>query len=152
MSFSLQYDEFRNLRTLHATLIFDTLKSFLCAPATVKRAFFKAIFVAFCWGVRDQTMNRYGVLQLPLGNQGIWSTPTSTGSPDTDTEAEFVASATENIEKNFSYYFHHCFICRPSKFHCADGCWDRNQDRSNWCIDSQTLDLIRNRLDLIRLG
>ncbi len=27
----------------------------------------------------------------------------------------------------------------PLRFHCADGCWDRTQDRCNWCIDSQTL-------------
>jgi hypothetical protein len=26
----------------------------------------------------------------------------------------------------------------PLGFHCADGCWDRTQDRCNWCIDSQT--------------
>jgi hypothetical protein len=25
------------------------------------------------------------------------------------------------------------------RFHCADGCWDRTQDRYNWCIGSQTL-------------
>ncbi len=22
----------------------------------------------------------------------------------------------------------------PLRFHCADGCWDRTQDRCNWCI------------------
>ncbi len=22
----------------------------------------------------------------------------------------------------------------PLRFHCADGCWDRTQDRYNWCI------------------
>jgi hypothetical protein len=27
----------------------------------------------------------------------------------------------------------------PLRFHCADGCWDRTQDRCNWCISSQTL-------------
>jgi hypothetical protein len=27
----------------------------------------------------------------------------------------------------------------PLRFHCADGCWDRTQDRCNWCIGSQTL-------------
>ncbi len=27
----------------------------------------------------------------------------------------------------------------PLGFHCADGCWDRTQDRCNWCIGSQTL-------------
>ncbi len=27
----------------------------------------------------------------------------------------------------------------PLRFHCADGCWDRTQDRCSWCIDSQTL-------------
>jgi hypothetical protein len=37
----------------------------------------------------------------------------------------------------------------PLRFHCADGCWDRTQDRCIWCIDSQIalttwLDLIRN--------
>ncbi len=26
----------------------------------------------------------------------------------------------------------------PLRFHCADGCWDRIQDRCNWCIGSQT--------------
>ncbi len=26
----------------------------------------------------------------------------------------------------------------PLRFHCADGCWDRTQDRCNWCIGSQT--------------
>jgi hypothetical protein len=25
----------------------------------------------------------------------------------------------------------------PLRFHCADGCWDRTQDRCNWCIGSQ---------------
>jgi hypothetical protein len=25
------------------------------------------------------------------------------------------------------------------RFHCADGCWDRKQDRCNSCISSQTL-------------
>jgi hypothetical protein len=27
----------------------------------------------------------------------------------------------------------------PLRFHCADGCWDRTQDRRNWYIGSQTL-------------
>jgi hypothetical protein len=27
----------------------------------------------------------------------------------------------------------------PLTFHCAGGCWDRTQDRCNWCIGSQTL-------------
>ncbi len=27
----------------------------------------------------------------------------------------------------------------PLRFHCADGCWDRTQDRCSWCIGSQTL-------------
>ncbi len=27
----------------------------------------------------------------------------------------------------------------PLRFHCADGCWKRTQDRCNWCIGSQTL-------------
>jgi hypothetical protein len=27
----------------------------------------------------------------------------------------------------------------PLRFHCADGCWDRAQDRCNWCIGCQTL-------------
>jgi hypothetical protein len=27
----------------------------------------------------------------------------------------------------------------PLRFHCADGCWDRTQDRCNLCIGSQTL-------------
>jgi hypothetical protein len=26
----------------------------------------------------------------------------------------------------------------PHRFHCADGCWDRTQDRCNWCSGSQT--------------
>jgi hypothetical protein len=26
----------------------------------------------------------------------------------------------------------------PLRFHCADGCWDRTQDRCNLCIGSQT--------------
>ncbi len=39
----------------------------------------------------------------------------------------------------FSYYIQHCFTLPPLKFHCADGCWDRTQDRCNWCIGSQTL-------------
>ncbi len=25
----------------------------------------------------------------------------------------------------------------PLRFHCADECWDRTQDRCNWCIGSQ---------------
>ncbi len=29
----------------------------------------------------------------------------------------------------------------PLRFHCADGCWDRTQDRYNWCIGSQTLNI-----------
>jgi hypothetical protein len=28
---------------------------------------------------------------------------------------------------------------QPLRFHCADGCWHRPQDRCNWCIGSQTL-------------
>jgi hypothetical protein len=39
----------------------------------------------------------------------------------------------------------------PLRFHCADGCWDRTQDRCYWCIGSQTL-YMNTRLDLIRLG
>jgi hypothetical protein len=31
------------------------------------------------------------------------------------------------------------FHLPPLRFHCADGCWDRTQDRCNWCIGSQTL-------------
>jgi hypothetical protein len=27
----------------------------------------------------------------------------------------------------------------PLRFHCADGCWDRTQDRCNLCIGSQSL-------------
>jgi hypothetical protein len=27
----------------------------------------------------------------------------------------------------------------PLRFRCAGGCWDRTQDRCNWCIGSQTL-------------
>jgi hypothetical protein len=27
----------------------------------------------------------------------------------------------------------------PLRLHCADGCWDRTQDRCKWCIGSQTL-------------
>ncbi len=27
----------------------------------------------------------------------------------------------------------------PLRFHCADGCWDRTQDRCNWCIGSRPL-------------
>jgi hypothetical protein len=27
----------------------------------------------------------------------------------------------------------------PLRFRCANGCWDRTQDRCNWCIGSQTL-------------
>ncbi len=27
----------------------------------------------------------------------------------------------------------------PLTFLCANGCWDRTQDRCNWCIGSQTL-------------
>jgi hypothetical protein len=30
-----------------------------------------------------------------------------------------------------SYFIQHCFICRPLRFHCADGCWNRTQDRCN---------------------
>ncbi len=28
---------------------------------------------------------------------------------------------------------------QPLRFHCADGCWGRTQDRCNWCTGSQTL-------------
>jgi hypothetical protein len=35
----------------------------------------------------------------------------------------------------------------PLRFHCADGCWDRTQDRCNWCNWS---DALTTRLDLIR--
>ncbi len=31
------------------------------------------------------------------------------------------------------------FHLPPLRFHCADGCRDRTQDRCNWCIGSQTL-------------
>ncbi len=54
------------------------------------------------------------------------------------------------------YLFNNIFeglLLPPLKFHCAVGCWDRTQDRCNWCIGSQTLsrlDLVRTRLDLIR--
>jgi len=27
----------------------------------------------------------------------------------------------------------------PRRVDSADGCWDRNQDRCNWCIGSRTL-------------
>ncbi len=33
-----------------------------------------------------------------------------------------------------SYFNQHCF-----RFHCVDGCWERTQDRCNWCNGSQTL-------------
>jgi hypothetical protein len=25
----------------------------------------------------------------------------------------------------------------PLRFHCAEGCWDRTQDRCNWCIGNE---------------
>jgi hypothetical protein len=70
MSFALHYDEFRNLRTLHATLIFDTLKSFYNArPLEWKELFLNAfcsvllggcesrrwtdmVYCSFLWGTR----------------------------------------------------------------------------------------------------
>jgi hypothetical protein len=27
----------------------------------------------------------------------------------------------------------------PLRFYCVNGCWDRTQDRCNWCIGSQML-------------
>jgi hypothetical protein len=30
----------------------------------------------------------------------------------------------------------------PLRFHCADECWDRTQDRCNCCIGSQTLETL----------
>jgi hypothetical protein len=41
----------------------------------------------------------------------------------------------------FSFSLQHSALLHlpPLRFHCADGCWDRTQDRCNWCIDSQTL-------------
>jgi hypothetical protein len=39
----------------------------------------------------------------------------------------------------FSYYISTLLHLPPLRFHCADGCWDRTQDRCSWCIGSQTL-------------
>ncbi len=36
---------------------------------------------------------------------------------------------TPNREEILSKYcMQHCFICRPFRFHCVGGCWDRTQD------------------------
>jgi hypothetical protein len=39
----------------------------------------------------------------------------------------------------FSYLYSALLHLPPLRFHCADGCWDRTQDRCKWCIDSQML-------------
>ena len=52
----------------------------------------------------------------------------------------------EKILKIFYFLFFYFFVpystlfhLPPLRFRCADGCWDRTQDRCNRCIDSQTL-------------
>ncbi len=37
---------------------------------------------------------------------------------------------------------------QPLRFHCADGCWDRTQDRCNWCIWRS--DALTTSINLIR--
>ena len=40
----------------------------------------------------------------------------------------------------FSYILYSALLqLPPLRFRCADGCWDRTQDRCNLCIGSQTL-------------
>ncbi len=49
----------------------------------------------------------------------------------------------ENTIKKSSFFFFVLYSALlhlpPLRFHCADRCWDRTQDRCNWCIGSQTL-------------
>jgi hypothetical protein len=37
----------------------------------------------------------------------------------------------------------------PLRFDCSEGCWDRTQDRCNWCMHWQS-DALTTKLDLIR--
>ncbi len=46
-----------------------------------------------------------------------------------------VANGTVHFIALYSALFHLPLL----RFHCADGCWDRTQDRCNRCIGSQTL-------------
>ncbi len=39
----------------------------------------------------------------------------------------------------FSIHYSSQLHLLPLRFHCANRCWDRTQDRCNWCIGSQTL-------------
>jgi hypothetical protein len=39
----------------------------------------------------------------------------------------------------FSVHYSALLHLPPLRFHWVDGCWDRTQDRYNWCIGSQTL-------------
>jgi hypothetical protein len=41
--------------------------------------------------------------------------------------------------KNVAYILYSALLhLPPLRFHCADGCRDRTQDRCNWCIGSQS--------------
>ncbi len=49
-------------------------------------------------------------------------------------------SKKRRLFKKLKFYFiQHCFICRPLRFHCVKGGWDRTQDCYNFEIDSQAL-------------
>ncbi len=34
----------------------------------------------------------------------------------------------EFLGNSFLNFIQHCFICRPLRFHCVGGCWDRTRD------------------------
>jgi hypothetical protein len=58
--------------------------------------------------------------------------------------AGVVALKKAEAESNIFFFFFSVLYSAllhlpPLRFHCADGCWDRTQDRCKWCIDSQTL-------------
>jgi hypothetical protein len=46
-----------------------------------------------------------------------------------------------SIDRYYYMFVHYSALLHlpPLRFHCADGCWDRIQDRCNLCIGSQTL-------------
>jgi hypothetical protein len=50
----------------------------------------------------------------------------------------FYSTSKVNIVIFLKYFIQHCFICRPLRFHCVEGCWDRTKDCCYFGIGSQT--------------
>jgi hypothetical protein len=50
-------------------------------------------------------------------------------------DAPFIQQSSVSNLVFFSVLYSALFHLPPLRFHCADGCWDRTQDRCNWCID-----------------